>query len=147
MRAAVEHAGRSDVGRAPLTSLPSPVTRSLPRRALAALALAPLLAACGDPLHSDIVGEWERVAPTTGLQQRYTFSEDGAMAVRIKRPIGPGSNVEGTYEWADDSTVVLTYGTLAERFVAAVAADTLRLRPKTGEGGALLFTRATPPSN
>ena len=98
------------------------------------LALGPVLGACSDP-GADLVGTWRQAAEgRDGLTTRYTFFADGRAQIVVRPPAGDAQTYSARYRVESDSLLTLQDAQGAERFVARVTGDTLRLQsPATGE--------------
>lgn len=97
------------------------------------LACALALGACADP-GADLVGTWRQATEgEDGLTTRYTFFADGRAQIIVRPPAGDAQTYAARYRVEADSLLTLQDAQGAERFVARVTGDTLRLRsPATG---------------
>ena len=81
------------------------------------------------------MGTWRQTgASDDGLQTRYTFFADGRAQIVVRPPAGDAQTYAARYRVDADSLLTLQDAQGAERFVARVQGDTLRLRsPITGQ--------------
>lgn len=106
--------------------------RRLPFR-LGALVGLLTLGACSDP-GADLVGTWRQAAADDdGLTTRYTFFADGRAQIVVRPDAGEAQTYAARYRVEADTLLTLQDAQGAERFVARVSGDTLRLHsPVTG---------------
>lgn len=92
------------------------------------------LGACADP-EAEYVGTWRQSeANEDGLTTRYTFFADGRAQIVVRPPAGDAQTYAARYRVEADSLLTLQDAQGAERFVARVSGDTLRLKsPVTGQ--------------
>ncbi|HIG74479.1 MAG TPA: hypothetical protein EYQ24_07865 [Bacteroidetes bacterium] len=104
-------------------------------RLLSALFLTSALAlsACSDS-GAEFVGTWRQASVREdGITTRYTFFADGRAQIVVRPPAGAAQTYGARYRVEADSLLTLQDAQGAERFVARVTGDTLRLRsPVTG---------------
>ena len=89
------------------------------------------LAACDDAPRGPLVGTWQDVrwADTADVfHRRYTFDDDGALTIRMRRPPASDTVFHATYTLEHDSLLTLADARGSEQFVARVRGDTLVLR-------------------
>lgn len=110
-----------------------------------------LLPACrsdaeGSGLSSRLPGAWEvagEVGPVSRNGQRYVFGQDGLLQISRPLGLGPASSITATYEFADDTTLVIESAFGEERLGARFRADTLVLTP-LGTGQTLRLVPSEP---
>ena len=109
-----------------------------PLALVAALAACSLLPGCADP-GADLVGTWRQAsAQDDGITTRYTFFADGRAQIVVRPEVGDAQTYGARYRVEADSLLTLQDAQGAERFVARVTGDTLRLSsPVTGRSTTL----------
>ena len=105
---------------------------------LVLFALAVAVGGCSDA-SADLVGTWRQASVREdGITTRYTFFADGRAQIVVRPPAGDAQTYGARYRVEADTLLTLQDAQGAERFVARVRGDTLRLKsPVTGQSTTL----------
>ena len=101
-------------------------SRTVPRTALALLALLAALAGCRGGERGSYVGTWRPAEPDT-LGMQYSLFADGTARIIARPPLGEPQAFDARYEIDGDSALTLSDAQGAERFRVRLDGDTLRL--------------------